>query len=193
MDRNLLQPMSRRRLPARSCRSSAMSLGGGRLAKRAAPSSSGAIRGRRSRASSRRSASTLQDTMNKKNTKSPTAVLICHENDRLDTEGLASWLACTMTLARLVVITDGPGRVGSVARHELRRVGWLGFLDVLAFRLFARIVLRSKVEAWKAGEVARLRARYPADLRDVPRLVVENPNADEVRVFLERLSPDVLI
>ena len=131
--------------------------------------------------------------MNKKNTKSPSAVLICHENDRLDTEGLASWLACTMTLAGLVVITDAPGRVLSVARREVRRVGWLGFLDVLAFRLFARIVLRSKDEAWKSGEVARLRARYPADLRDLPRLVVENPNADEVRVFLERLSPDVLI
>src|SRR5438045_9679707 len=102
-----------------------MNLGGGRLAKRAAPSSSSAIRGRRSHTSSRRSVSTLQDTMNKKNTKSPTAVLICHENDRLDTEGLASWLACTMTLAGLLGLTAAPGRVRSVARRRESRVGVL--------------------------------------------------------------------
>jgi folate-dependent phosphoribosylglycinamide formyltransferase PurN len=131
--------------------------------------------------------------MNMKNEKLPTAVLICHERDRLDTEGLASWLACTMMLTGLVVITDAPGRVLSVARREIRRVGWLGFLDVLAFRLFARLFLRAKDEIWKRDQLARLRARYPADLVDVPRVVVTNPNAEDVRTFLERLSPDVLI
>ena len=31
----------------------------------------------------------------------PSVVLICHEGDRLDTEGLASWLASTMDLRGL--------------------------------------------------------------------------------------------
>jgi folate-dependent phosphoribosylglycinamide formyltransferase PurN len=98
-----------------------------------------------------------------------------------------------MTLAGLVVITDAPGRVLSVARREIRRVGWLGFLDVLAFRLFSRVFLRAKDETWKCEQLERLRARYPANLADVPRVVVTNPNTEEVKTFLERLSPDVLI
>jgi hypothetical protein len=33
----------------------------------------------------------------------PSVVLICHEQDRLDTEGLASWLASTARLAGLII------------------------------------------------------------------------------------------
>ncbi len=36
----------------------------------------------------------------------PTVVLICHEEERLDREGLASWLASTMKLAGLLIIRD---------------------------------------------------------------------------------------
>ena len=98
-----------------------------------------------------------------------------------------------MTLAGLVVIRDAPGRVLSVARREIRRAGWLGFLNVLAFRLFSRVCLRAKDERWKRAQLARLRSRYPAHLADVPRLSVANPNTDAVKAFLDRLSPDVLI
>ena len=123
----------------------------------------------------------------------PSAVLICHEQDSLDTEGLASWLASTLRLAGLILIRDTPGRLRRAARREIRRVGWLKFLDVLAFRAYARLRLAGADEAWKRRAVARLRERYPASLDGVPRLVVSSPNSDAAREFLNSVKPDILI
>jgi methionyl-tRNA formyltransferase len=47
--------------------------------------------------------------------------------------------------------------------------------------------------AWKDGELARLRARYPADLASVPHITVGSPNSDEARAFLARLAPDLVV
>ena len=126
-------------------------------------------------------------------TNRPTVVLICHEGDRLDTEGLASWLAGTMNLAGLIVISDNGRRLWTAARRELRRVGLFGFLDVAAYRLFARLRLRAREDAWKAEQVEALKAQYPADLDGVPRLVVANPNSDASREFLNSVKPDIVI
>jgi hypothetical protein len=123
----------------------------------------------------------------------PTVVLICHEQDRLDTEGLASWLASTMRLAGLIIIRDPRNRLWRAARREIRRVGWLPFVDVVAFRAFARLRLARRDGAWKESELQRLRQRYPADLESVPRIVVSSPNSDEARTFIERLRPDIAI
>src|SRR5258708_17154875 len=114
----------------------------------------------------------------------PSVVLICHEGDRLDTEGLASWLASTMNLTGLVVIREGPGRIWRVARREIRRIGWLGFADVVAFRLYSALFLGWHEAAWKERTLARLRARFPAQLTMVPSIVVDNPNRPEARPFL---------
>ena len=123
----------------------------------------------------------------------PTAVLICHEQDRLDTEGLASWLASTLRLAGLIIIRDRPGRLWRASRREVRRVGVLRFLDVVAFRAYARLRLAAQDTAWKEQAVLRLRERYPADLRAVPRIVVSSPNSDKAREFIARLRPDVAL
>jgi folate-dependent phosphoribosylglycinamide formyltransferase PurN len=123
----------------------------------------------------------------------PTVVLICHEGDRLDTEGLASWLAGTMNLAGLIVISDKGRRLWTAARRELRRAGWLGFLDVVAYRFFARVRLRAREETWKAQQVDALKAQYPADLANVPKVVVANPNSEVSRAFLNSVKPDIII
>jgi hypothetical protein len=123
----------------------------------------------------------------------PSVVLICHEQDRLDTEGLASWLASTARLAGLIIIRDPRSRRWRAARREIRRVGWLRFLDVIAFRAYARLRLARRDQVWTTSEVERLRRRYPADLASVPRIVVSTPNADEAREFLERLQPDIAV
>lgn len=123
----------------------------------------------------------------------PTVVLICHESDRLDSEGLASWLAGTMRLAGLVVIADDGRRVWTAAKREFRRSGWLGFLDVLAYRIFARVRLHAGDERWKDRQVGILKSRYPTALQDIPRVVVTNPNSDLVCDFLEFLRPDIVI
>ena len=123
----------------------------------------------------------------------PSVVLICHEHDRLDTEGLASWLASSLRLAGLIIIRDPRSRQWRAARREVRRVGWLRFLDVIAFRLYARLRLARGERAWKQAEIARLRQRYPAVLTAVPRIVVSTPNSDEARAFLDKLRPDLAI
>jgi folate-dependent phosphoribosylglycinamide formyltransferase PurN len=123
----------------------------------------------------------------------PTVVLICHEGDRLDTEGLACWLAGTMNLAGLIVISDKGRRLWTAARRELKRTGWLGFLDVIAYRVFARVRLRGREDAWKAQQVEALKTQYPADLTNVPRVVVANPNSEASRAFLNSVKPDIII
>src|SRR5258705_322756 len=69
----------------------------------------------------------------------PSVVLICHEQDPLDTEGLASWLASSLRLAGLIIIRDPRSRLWRAARREIRRVGWLRFLDVVGDRDFERV------------------------------------------------------
>jgi methionyl-tRNA formyltransferase len=123
----------------------------------------------------------------------PTVVLICHEGDRLDTEGLASWLAGTMNLAGLIVISDQRRRLWTAARRELRRVGWLGFLDVVAYRAYARLRLRASEDAWKTRQIETLRQQYPASLAGVPRVSVANPNSDAAKTFLNSVKPDIVI
>jgi len=120
-------------------------------------------------------------------------VLICHEQDSLDVEGLASWLASTLRLAGLIIIRDTPGRLWRASRREIHRIGWLKFLDVIAFRAYTRLRLKAADEAWKTQAVARLRDRYPADLLSVPRVVVSTPNSAEARAFLQERRPDLAI
>src|SRR5262245_59154210 len=123
----------------------------------------------------------------------PGVVLICHEGDRLDREGLASWLASTMDLRGVIVIRESRRQLWRRARREVRRTGWFGFADVMAFRLYARAVLARGDEAWKAQELARLRVRYPVDPNHVPYLIVSDPNGDAARAFLKARQPDLVI
>jgi hypothetical protein len=123
----------------------------------------------------------------------PSVVLICHGEDRLDAEGLAAWLSHTMTLAGLVIINDDGKRKWRAAKREIRRVGWLGFADVAAFRLYSRLHLARGDAAWKERELARLRELYPVDLSSVPQVVVMDPNSAAAREFLLRVAPDLVI
>jgi hypothetical protein len=98
-----------------------------------------------------------------------------------------------MRLAGLIIIREEPGRKWRAVKREVRRVGPLRFLDVLAFRVYARLFLRRRDATWTKLELARLRRRYPADTESVPRIIVSNPNCDEAADFLRRLSPDLVI
>jgi hypothetical protein len=123
----------------------------------------------------------------------PTAVLICHEHSLLDREALASWLASRFELAGLIIIRDGRGRLLRASRRELTRVGLLRFLDVVAFRAYARLRLARRHAAWEAGAVGEFRRRYPVDLDSIPQIVVGSPNSDQARDFLMRVRPDLVI
>ena len=98
-----------------------------------------------------------------------------------------------MRLAGLLIIRDDRRRLWRAARREIRRVGAVKFLDVVAFRAYARVALAGRDAAWKEAQLARLRAAYPARLDDVPQLVVSSPNSAEAKAFLAGLQPDLAI
>ena len=123
----------------------------------------------------------------------PRVVLICHERDSLDREGLARWLAGTMQLAGIVAIRDDRHRLTRAIRRELRRSGVIGFTDVLAMRLYARLRLARQEAAWRRGTIDRLRRLYPVDLGAVPHLAVPDPNTAEARDFIAARAPDLIL
>ncbi len=123
----------------------------------------------------------------------PRVVLMCHADDRIDTEGLTAWLAARMDLVGVIKLRERPGRLFQRIRRELRRVGPLRFLDVLAFRLYYRLFLARRDAAWKRAALERLHARYPVDTAGVMTLVTEDPNSEAVRAFLRWMRPDLML
>jgi hypothetical protein len=96
-------------------------------------------------------------------------------------------------LAGLILIRDPGSRLWRAARREIRRVGLLGFADVIAFRAYARLFLAGRDAAWKGATLRALRQRYPADLSRIPRVIVSTPNSADARDFMARLQPDFAI
>jgi hypothetical protein len=123
----------------------------------------------------------------------PRVVLICHEQDSLDHEGLAAWLACTMRLSGIVAIRGDGRRRWRAARREMRRTGFAGLADIAALRLYARVGLARADRAWVRRRLDQLRRDYPADLGPVARLGVSDPNSEAARTFLALLRPDLIV
>jgi folate-dependent phosphoribosylglycinamide formyltransferase PurN len=122
----------------------------------------------------------------------PRMVLICHHDEPINREALPHWLASFTDLAGIVVIRERPEMVRRRARREIERVGYLRFLDVVAFRLYYRLKLAAADRALEMAEVGRIKARYP----EAPRaqvLETETPNSEETRAFLQRLAPDLVL
>lgn len=124
---------------------------------------------------------------------SPSVVLICHQDDPIDSEGIAAWLACDFFLAGIVLLRDAPGSTLRKLRREYRRVGWVRLLDVILFRVYYQVTRAAKDARWVQTQVQALRSRYQADLSQVPRLLAHHPNEVEVREFIAGLQPDFAI
>ena len=80
-------------------------------------------------------------------TKLPRTVLICHADDPLNREGLARWLAATTSLVGVIVLEEPPRRMRQRVKREIKRVGLLRFLDVLAFRVYSKLFLAKQDRA----------------------------------------------
>lgn len=119
-------------------------------------------------------------------------VLIYHEDDIIDRDITARWLASFSDLAGLVVLRENPGRMKTRIKREIRRVGLLRFLDVLAFRLYYKFVLSGTDRKWKENIAGHYRESLD-DVDDVPRILASSPNSHEVRHFLEQARPDVMV
>jgi folate-dependent phosphoribosylglycinamide formyltransferase PurN len=123
----------------------------------------------------------------------PSVVLLCHDDDPIDREGLAAWLASSFRLVGLLLIRDRSARRLRAVRREYRRSGVDGLADVFGFQLFYRLAVAGRDEAWRRAEASRLSRLYAANLDAVPIEVVSDPNSEEARRFLTALHPDLMI
>jgi folate-dependent phosphoribosylglycinamide formyltransferase PurN len=123
----------------------------------------------------------------------PRTVLICHADDPLNREGLARWLAATTTLAGIIVLEEPPSRLKQRIRREIKRVGWLRFADVLAFRLYYKLFLARRDSVWEQNTLRSICAQYPAVEVSTKVLHAASPNEPAVETFLRQCQPDLVI
>jgi formyl transferase-like protein len=120
-------------------------------------------------------------------------LLICHEDDELNRVGLARWLSSFSDLVGIVSLRETRARKWKRVRRELQRVGPLRFLDVLAFRLYYRLLLAQKDKAWEAELLQTLRRTYPELAPGTPELITASPSSPEAEAFIKRQGPDVMV
>jgi methionyl-tRNA formyltransferase len=118
-------------------------------------------------------------------------VLVYHAGSQVEERVLAGWMSSFSELVGTIVIHEPAGRMRRRVRREIQRVGRLRFADVLAFRLYYRLLLAGRDRAWESRTVERLAARYPGAAPR--RLDVESPNSQEAVDFLRELQPDLLL
>jgi folate-dependent phosphoribosylglycinamide formyltransferase PurN len=123
----------------------------------------------------------------------PVSVLICHHDEPLNRHGLARWLASWTDLAAVVVIHEPPGRMRRRIRRELQRVGVLRFLDVLAFRIYHRVVLAAKDRGAEREMLQRLEQRFPPLPASTRIVDTDSPNSAAVEALLGEIGPTFMI
>jgi hypothetical protein len=120
-------------------------------------------------------------------------VLICHHDEPLTAEALARWLASFSDLAGLVVIHETKQRLWRRIRREVRRVGWLRFADVLAYRVYHKLRLAAADRSWEEAKLAELTSRFAPVPQCAKVLHVGSPNFPEVQSFVRDLAPDLVL
>ena len=121
------------------------------------------------------------------------SVLICHAESRLNRDGIARWLASFSDLVGLVIIEEGTTQTRRRIRYEVKRIGLLRFLDVLAFRLYYGLRYAGDDKRWMDGTLDDLARRYGDLPKSVQVLRTPDPNSSEVESFLRRLGPDLMV
>ena len=102
-------------------------------------------------------------------------------------------MASFSDLAAIIVIREPGARLKKRIRREVKRVGVLRFLDVMAFRLYYKFALARSDEAYEQALLDALMKRYP-DIPATCRIVeTPSPNSPEVLTLLRSIQPDVII
>jgi folate-dependent phosphoribosylglycinamide formyltransferase PurN len=123
----------------------------------------------------------------------PRTILICGAESALNRDGIGRWLASFSDLAGVIVIEDTAARAIRRVKHELKRVGVLRFLDVLAFRLYYATCLARGDAAWLRRALAALANRYAEIPASTEVLHTRDANSRDVEEFLRRLAPDLVV
>lgn len=120
------------------------------------------------------------------------SLLVCHAGATLNEQGLARWLASWSDLAGLIVLEETPRRRRQRWRRELKRVGALRFLDVIAFRIWYRLTHAARDAAWERATLDELQRRYP-EPPSAPVLRCASINSREAIAFIRELAPDFML
>lgn len=120
------------------------------------------------------------------------SILICHEDSRLDRDGLARWLGSFTELAGIVVLRERSGRKLQRIKREIKRVGIVRFADVSAFRLYYRLFQSAADTEWEEGLLENIGNRF-GEINDVPVLITHSPNSPEAEAFVRECSADLMI
>jgi folate-dependent phosphoribosylglycinamide formyltransferase PurN len=120
-------------------------------------------------------------------------LLICHEEEKLNSVVLPQWLTSFSTLVGIVVLRETPQQKKRRVKRELKRVGWLRFLDVLAFRFYYTLFLSKADKRWESDTINKLSRQYPALPDSTERLLSNSANSPQVREFIRSSKPDLVI
>lgn len=120
-------------------------------------------------------------------------LLICHENEPLSRFGMAGWLASFSDLVGIIELHEPKGRFMKRVQREVKRVGALRFLDVVAFRFYYRFLLAEQDREWEKKELARLTKLYPLPDEGTEVLQIGSPNAPEAEAFIREKAPDIMV
>lgn len=120
-------------------------------------------------------------------------LLIYHAGSVIDEEVLKPWLSSFSTLAGMIALHETPGQRWARIRRELKRVGWLRFLDVIAFRIYYQLMLAPEDRRRQEVTVRQLRDELPPVPDEIPVLHTHSANSEEARHFIEERTPDLMI
>jgi methionyl-tRNA formyltransferase len=93
----------------------------------------------------------------------------------------------------MVVIEETGVHTKTRVRYEVKRIGWLRFLDVLAFRLYYGLRLDRADSAWMTAQLDALDRRFGPLPATMEVLRTDDPSSPEVAQFLQRLAPDFML
>ena len=120
-------------------------------------------------------------------------LLICHTGDIMNEVGLARWLASFSDLAGIIVLRETNQRIWRRIRREIKRVGARRFPDVLAFRLYYRLVHAGRDRRWGEMRLREVCETYPDLDPSIPVLYSSSPNSSEALEFIRSARPDIMI
>ncbi len=118
-------------------------------------------------------------------------LLICHHDDELNRAGMSRWLASFSDLRGVVVIREEPGRMRARIRREIKRTGYLRFLDVLAFRFYYKFKLAKRDAAIEREMLRQIESRFAPS--KAAELITPSPNSAESQQFIRDAAPDLVI
>jgi hypothetical protein len=120
-------------------------------------------------------------------------VLICHEGHMLDEIGLPRWLGSFSSVTGIVVLRETRRRAWQRIRREIKRVGMVRFADVLAFRLYYRLLHAAHDRRWEEAQVAKICKDYAGPDSPPPILYTSSPNTQAAVEFIRKAQPDIMI